>query len=82
VGEASATAWHTVGLEWTPQTITWFLDGQQVFQVDASRYGTSPMSVMVISEVSSNWPGTTTSATRWPLEYQLDYVRIYQKQPA
>jgi serralysin len=79
VGQANATTWHTVGLEWTAQTVTWFLDGQVMLQTDAAKYGTTPMSLMVTSETSSDWPGATTSATTWPLEYQLDYVRIYQK---
>ena len=29
-------------------------------------------------EVSSNWAGPTTNATSWPMEVQIDYVRIYQ----
>ncbi len=78
VGTAAANTWHTVGLEWTAQTVTWFLDGKVVFQMDAARFGTAPMSVMVTAETSSDWPGQTTSATQWPLEYQLDYVRIYK----
>jgi serralysin len=70
--------WHVIGLQWKPDTVTWYLDGRQVYQLPAQQFGTKPMSLMVTSEVSGNWEGLTSSATNWPLELQVDYVRIYR----
>lgn len=74
--------WHEAGIDWRPDRVTWYLDGQEVFRLPGDKFGTEPMSLMITPEVSSNWAGPTGNATSWPLEVQVDYVRIYQLQGA
>ncbi|KAI1777374.1 glycoside hydrolase family 16 protein [Hypoxylon cercidicola] len=57
---------------WTGETITWFLDGNQFFQVSGSRIGNqgvwnalaaSPLYFILNVAVGGDWPGPPNSAT-------------------
>lgn len=70
--------WHTVGLEWTPEFVTWYLGGKRVHQMDASLFGEHEVVFLASPETSGHWPGPTNDDTQWPMEVGIDYVRIYQ----
>lgn len=78
VAPKGPTAWYKVAVRWTPTTVTWYLDDRQVHQMSSALLGTKPLSFMVTTETSSFWPGLTTTQTDWPVEIQLDYLRIYR----
>ncbi len=71
------TGWHTLGFLWTPDRMTWYLDGEAKKSI--ANYVTNKNFYFMMSwEMASNWPGNPDGTTRWPAEVAVDYVRIYK----
>lgn len=81
---------HVYAAEWTPDTIRWFVDGQQYYSVTSSTwYSTAaptnprapfdtPFHLLLNLAVGGNWPGNPNSSTVFPAELQIDWVRVYR----
>jgi Glycosyl hydrolases family 16 len=71
----NATQWHTYGVEWTPSTITFTVDGQSVGSVSQSDTGSWPNIPMNLDLQSQNLGpsqpanGTETMTVAWVAEY-------------
>jgi len=74
----AADDWYTLGLEWTSQSVVWYLDGREVHRM-WNFVGNDPSYFLISPEIGGNWPGPTDGATRWPMTMEVDYVRIYSK---
>ena len=72
---AHPEGFHTYGMLWTPQTVTFFYDGLQVLQGATPSTWTSPMSLIVNLAVGG-WGGTPNAAA-FPAQLNIDYVRAY-----
>lgn len=76
--------YHTYGIEWTPTTIKWFVDGVQYNQFDITNGtgGTSefaaPFFLILNFAIGGNWPGGTVDQGAFPAKMYVDYVRVYQ----
>ncbi|MBV9431144.1 MAG: family 16 glycosylhydrolase [Hyphomicrobiales bacterium] len=76
------TGFHTYGVDWEADTITWYFDGQKVFQT-----ATPPdmqniaMYMMADLAVGGYWPGNPDSTTHFPAQMKIDYLRAYQSLP-
>ncbi|MGH1483362.1 MAG: glycoside hydrolase family 16 protein [Geminicoccales bacterium] len=71
-------AWYTIGFLWDDQEMRWFLDGKEVrkrpsHQTDKEFY------FLMSSEIGGNWVGAPTGDTIWPMEIEVDYIRIYRR---
>lgn len=70
--QAQDTNWHVWGMRWSPNDITWFLDGVQTGTYTTSANITSlPMHM----QLQNNTLGT--SGTNFPADVQFDYVRYW-----
>ncbi|MBI1265937.1 MAG: family 16 glycosylhydrolase [Cryomorphaceae bacterium] len=79
---------HTYSIEWFPDNIRWFLDGQMYYEVNRSQV--TPNFEWLFDEdyymllnvaVGGNWPGAPNGTTVFPQEMVVDYVRAYQYTP-
>jgi beta-glucanase (GH16 family) len=74
---------HQFAVEWTPDTIRWFIDGQHFLTV-TSEIATGewvfnhPFYMILNLAVGGHWVGAPTSATVFPQIMLIDYVRVYQ----
>jgi beta-glucanase (GH16 family) len=68
---------HVYGVDWQADTITWYFDGQQVYQTATPAGLNEPMYILANLAVGGNWPGSPNSSTVFPAEYQIDYIRVY-----
>ena len=68
---------HTYGVLWDPQHITYYVDGAPVWQTATPADMNSPMRMIVNLAVGGNWPGSPDASTPWPADMQIDYVRAY-----
>jgi hypothetical protein len=68
---------HTYGTMWTPQTITFYVDGTPVWQTATPAEMSTPMKMIVNLAVGGNWPGSPNASTPFPAEMKIDYVRVY-----
>ena len=66
---------HTYGMLWTPQTVTFFYDGVTVLHGATPSTWTSPMSLIVNLAVGG-WGGEP-DPTAFPAQLNVDYVHAY-----
>ena len=85
-------AFHVFALEWGPTTLTWLLD-DTVYGTETAPAGatssdwpfddpSNPFFIILNLAVSSgdanSWGAAPTSATPFPAQMKVDYVRVYE----
>jgi beta-glucanase (GH16 family) len=78
--------YHIFALEWEPNLIRWYVDGN-LYQTrtpadlpSGSRWVFDhPFFIILNLAVGGNWPGDPGSTTIFPQEMLIDYVRVYQR---
>lgn len=72
--------YHVYGIEWTPQTITYTLDGNNIYQLpieaDMKEFQRSFYMILNVA-VGGYWPGDPDGSTIFPAAMYVDYVRVY-----
>lgn len=84
-GESVSSKFHKFGLEWEPKQIKWFVDGQEVFCVNASQLPIdktwvfdNPFFMVLNVAVGGIWPGYPSTDTQFPTSMFVDYVRVFK----
>ena len=71
--------YHTYGVNWQPNQITWYLDGKQVFSVSGSQAAICSYPMYLILDVwLGGWNGSPDSSTPFPATMNVDWVRVWQ----
>ena len=79
-GPDYSAGFHTYGVDWQPTYVKWYIDGE----LCASYLGampSDPLYVCLNTAVGGAWPGAPTSATTFPVNYDIDYLRVYDTKP-
>ena len=79
VWEAStnfADDFHVFGLEWTPEFITYFVDGVMIRKV-VNTHWHGPMKMLFDSETMFDWLGVPKDSDL-PSTFEVDYVRAWK----
>lgn len=78
---------HTFTLIWEEGKIQWLVDGE-LYQTQTSWYTAGAnfpapfdqrFHMILNLAVGGNWPGNPDGSTKFPQEFVIDYVRVYQK---
>lgn len=77
----SSTGFHTYGVDWQPDRITWYYDGVAMGST-TNRIKDQPMYLIANLAVGGYWPGNPDATTRFPAEMQIDWIRAYRKKDA
>jgi beta-glucanase (GH16 family) len=84
-GAAFADDFHVYAVDWSPETITWSVDGVAYSTVTAADLPRGarwvydhPFFLILNVAVGGNWPGYPDATTSFPQEMVIDYVRVYQ----
>ena len=85
-----ASAWHTYGMIWTKGSISYYVDSPSntYATYSASNLSSQPGAVWPFASgsgafiilnlaVGGNWPGSPNTATPFPSQMLVDYVRLY-----
>jgi beta-glucanase (GH16 family) len=79
-----ADDFHVYAIEWTTNSIKWFVDGRQYFSINpaslpngANWVFTQPQFLLLNLAVGGNWPGYPDATTTFPQRLIVDYVRVY-----
>ena len=73
----TSAGFHTYGVDWEPDKITWYFDGQKIFQAATPADMNKPMYLIANLAVGGDWPGSPISSTKFPATMQIDYIRAY-----
>ncbi|MFG1997266.1 family 16 glycosylhydrolase [Actinoplanes sp. NPDC048988] len=74
---------HTFGVDWAPEAISWYVDGVKYAQKTLAdiRGGKwvfdHPFFMILNLAVGGSWPGSPTSSTLFPQRLLVDYVRVW-----
>lgn len=69
---------HTFSVEWSPDSIKWFIDGIERFR--STKYiPNENMYLYLNTAVGGNWPGTPDYTTVFPAIYEIDYVKVFKR---
>jgi hypothetical protein len=90
VGEPVGDVYHVFAVEWQPDTITWTIDGFPYFTANADDpflqgkqwVFNHPFFILLNVAVGGNFGGAVGPDTTFPQTMSVDYVRLYQTQPA
>ncbi len=77
----ASQGFHTYGVDWEPDKITWYFDDKQVAQQSTPSDMNKPMYVVLstLTGKSSGWAGSPNSGTTG--EMDVNYVRAYSNNP-
>lgn len=80
IGADSSAGWHDYGVTWSPDEITWTVDGEVTWRFTSREYiSREPMYLLLNLAVAGEMPGDPDSSTRFPAELEVDFVRVWQK---
>jgi hypothetical protein len=69
-------------IDWTPENITWYVNGEQAFQLpiteDMQEFKRSHHLLLNVA-VGGNLPGNPDGTSVFPQTMYVDYVRVYEK---
>ena len=71
------TGWHTFGVDWRPDGLTWYIDGQAV----KSTSGSPSLDMYLIANLAiANGKGAPApnAATPFPSPLRIDYIRVWK----
>ena len=69
---------HIYALEWEPDSIRWYIDGQ-LLHATTDGIPHTPHYLILNTAIGGVWPGNPDSTTSFPQFQDIDYVRVFQK---
>ncbi|MFI2489103.1 family 16 glycosylhydrolase [Promicromonospora kroppenstedtii] len=85
-GWSFADDFHTFAVDWSPNSITWLVDGNAYQTFTPANTGgnpwvfNQPFFFILNVAVGGNWPGYPDGSTQFPQQMLVDYVRVYDSQ--
>ena len=78
-GPDFTAGWHTYGVDWEPNSITWYVDGvaRRTF-TNKALIPSQAMYLIANLAVGGSWPGAPNASTHFPATFEIDYVRVWQ----
>lgn len=72
---------HTYGVDWKPDKITWYFDSKAVGQVATPADLCNPMYLLANLAIGGSWPGQVSTLNPAPAQYKIDYIRVWDSKP-
>jgi beta-glucanase (GH16 family) len=85
-GKRFADDFHVYAVEWSPQSVAFFVDGAKYFEVTPARLPAGktwayqhPFFLILNVAVGGMWPGNPDPTTTFPQQMLVDWVRVSQR---
>lgn len=70
--------WHIYGMDWTPEYLVFYVDGQEVARTNQSpQYDMCMFLSLYTSGYPDYWGGGAANEV-YPKEWEIDYIRVYK----
>jgi len=75
--------YHTYGVDWEPDAITWYFDGRPIKRFTQRQWIPNKPMYVVFSLAIGGWePGQNhPAASEFPATFAIDYVRVWKRKP-
>ncbi len=70
---------HTYGVLWEPQLVIWYIDGVEIKRLTGPQVSRQGMNIVTYLVAGSAWAPTPDINGDFPLQYEIDYIRAYQR---
>jgi beta-glucanase (GH16 family) len=77
----TSKAYHTYGIDWEADYLTWYFDGKQVYQIPTPEGFNTPMYIETNLALGGTWGGDVDKTTPFPSNMKIDYIRAYTSKP-
>jgi beta-glucanase (GH16 family) len=78
-GPDFSAGYHTVGVDWEKNSLTWYVDGIARKHVTrTAEIPQTPMELILSLAVGGNYPGAPDATTHFPSCLTVDWVRVWQ----
>ncbi len=77
--------WHIFATEWRAGEIVWYVDGVERYRFTNSGIEQQlPMYLLLTmgAGTATSWAGAPDASTVFPSEYEIDYMRVWQRAPS
>jgi beta-glucanase (GH16 family) len=76
-----SAGFHTIALDWQPDSMVWYVDGVERYRVSANvPSGRMYLLANLTVGGEKSWASAPDRYTVFPAQYKLDYIRVYQRQ--
>jgi len=91
-GGSFGNSYHVYSVEWEPEQVRWYIDGQLFFSANQNQWFTSaapgdpnapfdqPFHILLNMAVGGNFVQDPTPGSQFPKTMKVDWVRVYQQQ--
>jgi beta-glucanase (GH16 family) len=77
-GPNFSRGWHTVGLEWTPDSLTWWVNGVQRWRITHTKHiPDEPMYLLANLAVGGTHTVAPPPGSTFPKALRFDYIRVW-----
>lgn len=81
-GQDVSADFHTYGVDWSPEAIVWYIDGIERKRFsEAANIADEPLYLLANLAIGGDWPGDPDEKVVWPVQMQIDYIRVWEKDP-
>ena len=78
-GEKYDEDFHTFGVLWEPQLVIWYIDGKEIKRLSGPQVARQQMNIVTYLVAGSAWAPTPPADSVFPLQFEIDYIRAYQR---
>lgn len=78
VSDDLSAGFHTYGVDWRKDSITFFVDGKEIYKTRTPDDMHKPMYMLANLAVGGTWAGNPDASTSFPSALKIDYIRAYQ----
>lgn len=80
IGPDFSAGFHTFSIEWEPDRIRWLIDNVERYTL-IQDVPNVPSILFLNTAIGGVWPGNPDETTQFPQFNDIDYVRVYTKEP-
>jgi beta-glucanase (GH16 family) len=81
-GPDFSSDFHTFAVDWRPDAIIWYADGIERWRyTNEAHIPSEPMYLLINLAVGGAGPGSPDSSTPFPIDYEIDYVKVWSRYP-
>ncbi|MEO0460330.1 MAG: family 16 glycosylhydrolase [Myxococcota bacterium] len=78
VGPDYTKGFHRYGVDWSPGTLVFYMDGEEVSRIESAYVSSVPM-YPILNLAVGGWGGQVTSETVFPSSFEIDYIRVFAR---